>query len=141
MIWRTRDLRIGKQPSPSRSESADSSTARVTKATFDLDRQLVTLEKTRCNWQDAFHSTQVSFSRRHHSSIQKRSHTLAKREEPHPTPTGSRSETDAEPTPTVSFPTVTATTPLASTATKSLNEHYNDKKIFPPDHPVADLFM
>ncbi|PKY06665.1 hypothetical protein P168DRAFT_339963 [Aspergillus campestris IBT 28561] len=114
------------------------STHRVTKATFDPDRQLATFEKTRCTWQEAFHSTEVSFSRIHHSSIQKRSHTLAKRQEPHPTTTGSHSATETKFTPTISFPSVTATTPLASTATKSLNEHYNDRQIWPPDLPGAD---
>ncbi|EAW23837.1 putative GPI anchored protein [Aspergillus fischeri NRRL 181] len=99
--------------------------------------------KSDCGWQDAFHTTRVSFSRRHPSEVRRRSNTPTKRQQqsqPEPSETTKTMGGSAE-TPTVTFPAPSATSGLASTSTKELNEHYVDRKIFPPDIPAADMLL
>ncbi|KAE8413360.1 hypothetical protein BDV36DRAFT_37435 [Aspergillus pseudocaelatus] len=116
---------------------------RVTKATVDLARQVFTLEKVKCDWHDASHSTSVSFSHRHRSSIQKRTYTVHQKRQQEPTSVPTTTKVVGEGSaPSISFPAVpTATTGLPSSATKSLDKHYIDQKIFPPDTPAADMFI
>ncbi|QMW35171.1 hypothetical protein F9C07_1849043 [Aspergillus flavus] len=115
----------------------------VTKTSVDLARQVFTLEKVKCDWHDASHSTSVSFSHRHRSRIQRRTYTLHQKRQQEATsaPTTTRVVGEGS-TPSISFPAVpTATTGLPSSVTKSLDKHYVNQKIFPPDTPAADMFI
>ncbi|OGM41199.1 hypothetical protein ABOM_009575 [Aspergillus bombycis] len=114
---------------------------RVTKTTVDLARQVFTLEKVKSDWHDASHSTSVSFSHRHRSRIQKRTYTLHQKRQQESTSAPTTTKVVGEGSaPSISFPAApTATTGLPSTATKSLDKHYIDQKIFPPDTPAADI--
>ncbi|KAF5855638.1 hypothetical protein ETB97_008848 [Aspergillus alliaceus] len=116
---------------------------RVTKTTVDLERQIFTFNKVKYDWHDAFHSTRVSFSHRHRSGIQKRTYTPhKKRQQEHSDAPTSTKVIDDGAAPSIYFPTApTATSELPSTATKSLDKHYIDQKIFPPDIPAADMFI
>ncbi|GFF64076.1 hypothetical protein IFM60648_01141 [Aspergillus lentulus] len=119
------------------------STYRVTKAAIDSTRNVLSLGKSDCGWQDAFHTTRVSFSRRHPSEVWRRSNTFMKRQQqsqPEP-PEITKTMGGSAQTPTVTFPAPSATSGLASTSTKELNEHYVDQKIFPPDIPAADMLL
>ncbi|RLL95628.1 hypothetical protein CFD26_102941 [Aspergillus turcosus] len=116
---------------------------RVTKVAIDLTRKVLSLGKSDCTWQDAFHTTRVSFSRRQPSEIRRRSNTSLKRQQQSQSEAAETTKTmggSAE-TPTVTFPAPTATSGLASTSTKELNEHYVDQKIFPPDLPAVDMLL
>lgn len=116
---------------------------RVTKAAIDSTRNVLSLGKSDCGWQDAFHTTRVSFSRRHPSEVRRRSNTFMKRQQqsqPEPPETTKTMGGSAQ-TPTVTFPAPSATSGLASTSKKELNEHYVDQKIFPPDIPAADTLL
>ncbi|KAE8349004.1 hypothetical protein BDV28DRAFT_160850 [Aspergillus coremiiformis] len=115
---------------------------RVTKTTVDLDRRVITLNKVKSEWHDAIHSTQVSFSHRHRSGVQKRTYSLHEKRQEQSNPPTSTKVVEEGPTPLIPFPTApTATTGLPSTATKSLDMHYIDRKIFPPDIPAAGMFL
>ncbi|KAE8152045.1 hypothetical protein BDV25DRAFT_151823 [Aspergillus avenaceus] len=112
---------------------------KATNTAFDPERLVLSLDKAKCDWHDAFHSTQVSFSHRHLSRIQKRAYTFNKRQETDEPTTTKRVE---GPTPDITIPTMSfSTTRLAPTATKALTQRYIDKKIFPPDFPAADLVI
>ncbi|RHZ60790.1 uncharacterized protein CDV56_102322 [Aspergillus thermomutatus] len=119
------------------------STYRVTKVAIDLHRNVLSLGKSDCSWQDAFHTTRVSFSRRHPSEIRRSPNQFIKRQQqsqPDSPATTKTMEGSAE-SPTVTIPAPTATSGLASTSTKKLNAPYVDQKIFPPDVPAADMLL
>ncbi|KAB8261230.1 hypothetical protein BDV32DRAFT_121925 [Aspergillus pseudonomiae] len=130
---------LSAEPRPSPSHTVYS----VTKTTVDLARQVFTLEKVKSDWHDASHSTSVSFSHRHRSRIQKRTYTLHQKRQQDSTGAPTTTKVVGEGSaPSISFPAApTATTGLPSTATKSLDKHYIDQKIFPPDTPAADMFI
>ncbi|GFF75445.1 hypothetical protein IFM53868_01581 [Aspergillus udagawae] len=119
------------------------STHRVTKVAIDLTRNVLSLGKSDCGWQDAFHTTRVSFSRRHPSEVRRRSNTLIKRQQQSQSKSPETTKTmggSAE-TPTFTIPAPSATSGLSSTSTKELNEHYVDQKIFPPVVPAAAALL
>jgi hypothetical protein len=116
---------------------------RVTKVAIDPTRNVLSLGKSDCGWQDAFHTTRVSFSRRHPSEVRRRSNTLIKRQQQSQSKSPETTKTmggSAE-TPTFTIPAPSATSGLSSTSTKELNEHYVDQKIFPPVVPAAAALL
>ncbi|KAH1518992.1 hypothetical protein KXX29_006872 [Aspergillus fumigatus] len=119
------------------------STYRVNKVVIDPTRNVLSLGKSDCGWQDAFHTTRVSFSRRHPSEVRRRSNTPTKRQQQSQSEPPEQTKTmgGSTETPTVTFPAPSATSGLASTSAKELNEHYVDRKIFPPDIPAADMLL
>ncbi|KAH1918422.1 hypothetical protein KXW32_008771 [Aspergillus fumigatus] len=119
------------------------STYRVNKVVIDPTRNVLSLGKSDCGWQDAFHTTRVSFSRRHPSEVRRRSNTPTKRQQQSQSEPPEQTKTmgGSTETPTATFPAPSATSGLASTTAKELNEHYVDRKIFPPDIPAADMLL
>ncbi|KAJ8189188.1 hypothetical protein LV157_004225 [Aspergillus fumigatus] len=119
------------------------STYRVNKVVIDPTRNVLSLGKSDCGWQDAFHTTRVSFSRRHPSEVRRRSNTPTKRQQQSQSEPPEQTKTmgGSTETPTVTFPAPSATSGLTSTSAKELNEHYVDRKIFPPDIPAADMLL
>ncbi|OJJ33799.1 hypothetical protein ASPWEDRAFT_545139 [Aspergillus wentii DTO 134E9] len=103
-----------------------------------LDNNDLIVLKQPLAWQEAFHSTQVSFSRRHKSEIKKRSNVFAKRQQEE-SPSTTKVMTGSGATPTVTFPAVSsATSELPSSATGSLDKSIVDQVIFPPKGPVVN---
>ncbi|KAL5003650.1 hypothetical protein BDV10DRAFT_198773 [Aspergillus recurvatus] len=101
----------------------DRSAHRVTGVSFENHR--VSLETVQIDWHEAFSVTRVSFSRRHHSEIQKREPTPVKRQ-------------DAS-LPIQSFlPGPSEVDRLNSSGTKSFDVHHTGLKIYPVDIPLAD---
>lgn len=143
VTWKGKGPSIGKCLTTERRLSPSHTVYSVTKTTVDLARQVFTLEKVKCDWHDATHSTSVSFSHRDRLRIQKRTYTLHQKRQQEPTSAPTTTKVVGEgSTPSISFPAApTATTGLPSSATKSLDKHYIDQKIFPPDIPAADMFM
>ncbi|KAF9894531.1 hypothetical protein FE257_006416 [Aspergillus nanangensis] len=117
------------------------STHRVTNFDFNYNNQVVMLDKVASTWQEAFPATSVSFSRQRRSTIRKRMHTLTRRQQSPPETTTSESVEAEMPSPTVSFPTPSVTTGVRSDATTSLDKHYVDEKLFPPEFPGADMVI
>ncbi|KAL5343480.1 hypothetical protein BJX70DRAFT_408255 [Aspergillus crustosus] len=91
-----------------------------------LKNHTVVLEKTRIAWHDAFSSTKVSFTRRHPSQIQRRDHTVVRRQ-----------HTSTGPFP----PAPTEADGLNTSAEASFNRNYIDREIYPVDLPGADEML
>ncbi|KAL2002795.1 hypothetical protein VTN02DRAFT_5897 [Thermoascus thermophilus] len=108
---------------------------------IDTTDRAVHMEKTSCEWREAFHSTQVSFSRGHRPGVQKREQAFGKRQQD-ASSTTSREITGPGPSPTVSFPSVpSGATAQPSAVVKEIDESFIDKHIFPPQFPGADQIV
>src|SRR5205823_4970924 len=57
-------------------------TLSVSRVIIDRDRRTIRLAKTATEWRDAFHTMDVSFSRRHASRLARRQHDIFKRKDP-----------------------------------------------------------
>ncbi|KAL2822179.1 hypothetical protein BDW59DRAFT_163938 [Aspergillus cavernicola] len=94
---------------------------RVTGVTINLEHHLVTLDKDRMGWHEAF-STTLSFSHRHPAEIQKRAALLE------------RQQTTTSPYP----PAPTDTDGLNSSANADFNVHHQNVSLYPIDNVIAD---
>ncbi|KAL2009720.1 hypothetical protein VTN00DRAFT_5527 [Thermoascus crustaceus] len=112
-------------------------THQVHNVNFDTTGRAVHMKKTSCEWREAFHSMQVSFSRGR-PGVQKREQAFGKRQQD-TSSTTSREITGSGPTPTISFPSVPlGATVQPSAVIKEINKSFIDKDIFPPQFPGAD---
>ncbi|KAL3477719.1 hypothetical protein BJX99DRAFT_245950 [Aspergillus californicus] len=99
---------------------------RVVDVIEDPETFMVTLEKVRMDWHEAFSSTKVSFLQRHPAEIQRRDPALFKRQET---------------TPTHAFPPAPTETGLNSSANANFDVAYKNHTIYPVDNPIADQVL
>jgi hypothetical protein len=103
----------------------------------DAANYAVHIQVHRCEWQEAFIDTHVSFFRTRVQGNNMRRRTLGRRQQSQITTT-TVAMTGSGATPTVSFPSVpSVTSGLPSTATETLNVTLVDQVIFPPQVPLA----
>ncbi|KAL4920893.1 hypothetical protein BDW62DRAFT_198346 [Aspergillus aurantiobrunneus] len=97
---------------------------RVTNVSLDAEYHMITLDKVRMDWHDAFFATRVSFLRRNPSEIQRRTPTPVKRQAPRPTQSFPAGPSEAD--------------GLNSSTSAAFDEHHTGIEIYPPDIPLAD---
>ncbi|PGH28261.1 hypothetical protein AJ80_00152 [Polytolypa hystricis UAMH7299] len=106
----------------------------ISKVVIDPKKKTITLSKTGCSWNEAFSSTEVSWSR-------KPSHHVVRRQlaDPEQSPASS---TELIPSPTNRFPIAPSpATSLPAHSTDGLDMQIIDKVVMPPQNPIADLFI
>ncbi|KAN0083689.1 hypothetical protein V8E54_002777 [Elaphomyces granulatus] len=96
----------------------------------DITSAAVYMKTVRCAWSDAFLSTHVSFSPRHHSEIQRRGERFEQRQQ------GTNTVAPG-PTTALAFPSVSYASTLSQTAITTIDKQLINTVIFPPPNPVA----
>ncbi|KAK2863658.1 hypothetical protein FQN49_004125 [Arthroderma sp. PD_2] len=108
----------------------------VTKVTVDKENSCILLSRTDTLWEDAFHTIDVSFSRKRQGSIVRRSQKPNSIRRKNEIPTASPSTM----TTAMQFPAApTSGAGLSENAPSRINVSHKDKKLVPPELPGVSL--